>query len=103
LTFSNLNSFGSISERCIVVDILTQYRHGIPAMQRTCKTKRWNLHLFQTVMGKVLVNGLLAFKFKTGKLLHLRNFTNVVAQALCADDEEEADDGAAGKRGPQKE
>jgi hypothetical protein len=65
-------------------------------MERPWKT-------FQTVMGKVLVNGLLAFKFKTSKSsLSLRNFTNVVAQALCAN-EEEADDGAAGRTIAQKQ
>jgi hypothetical protein len=85
------------------VDIHNQYRDGNPAMERTRKTKRRNLCLFQTVMGKVLVNCLLAFKFKTGKLQRLSNFTNLVAQALCADEEEEADDGAAGKTRAQKE
>jgi hypothetical protein len=43
------------------VDIHNRYRHGIPAMERTWRTKSWNLRLFQTVMGKVLVNGLIAF------------------------------------------
>jgi hypothetical protein len=47
------------------VDIHNQYCHIIPAMERTWKTKSWNLRLFQMVMGKVRVNGFLAFKFKT--------------------------------------
>jgi hypothetical protein len=45
------------------VDFHHQYRHGSPAMERTWRTKGWNQGLFQTVMGKVLVNGLLSFKF----------------------------------------
>jgi hypothetical protein len=49
------------------VDIHNQYCHGIPAMEMTWRPKSWNLRLFQTVMGKVLVNGLLAFKLKTGQ------------------------------------
>jgi hypothetical protein len=59
------------------VDVHNQYRHGIPAMERPCKTKSWNLRLFQTVMGKVLVNGFLAFKFKTSQSQSLSNLTNV--------------------------
>jgi len=50
-----------------IVDIRNQYSHGSPAMERPCKTKSWNLRLFQTVMEKVLLNGLFAFKLKTGK------------------------------------
>jgi hypothetical protein len=72
-------------------------------MERPCKTKSWNLRLFQTVKGKVLVNGFLAFKFKTGQSPSHHNFTNVVAQALCADEEEEADDSAAGRNRAQKQ
>ncbi len=83
--------------------IHNQYRHGIPAMERPCKTKSWNLRLFQTVMGKVLMNGFLAFKFKTCQSQSLRNFTNVVAQVLCADEEEEGDDSAAGRNRAQKQ
>ncbi len=85
------------------VDIHNQYCQGIRATELTWKTKSWNLRLFQTVMGKVLVNGFLAFKFKTGQSQSLHDFTNVVAQALCADDEEEADDGAAGRTRAQKQ
>jgi hypothetical protein len=85
------------------VDIHNQYCQGILAMERTWKTKSWNLRLFQTVMGKVLVNGLIAFKFKTGKSPSLRDFTNVVAQALCSDEEEEADDGAVDRTRAQKQ
>ena len=72
-------------------------------MERPCNTKSWNLRLFQTVIGKVHVNGLVAFKLKTGKSLSLCNFTNVVAHALCADEEEEAGDGAAGRTRAQKQ
>jgi hypothetical protein len=86
-----------------IVDIHNQYRHGIPVMERPCKTKSWNLRLFQTVMGNVLVIGFLAFKFKTGQSPSLSNFTNGVAQALCTDKEEEADNGAAGRTRAQKQ
>jgi hypothetical protein len=72
-------------------------------MERPCKTKSWNLRLFQTVKGKVLVNGFLAFKFKTGQSPSHHNFTNVVAQALCADEEEEAGVGTAGRTRAQKQ
>jgi hypothetical protein len=68
---------------CAQASAYIKSRHGIPAMERPCKTKSWNLRLFQTVMGKVLVNGFLAFEFKTGQSQSLRNFTNVVAQR-CA-------------------
>mmetsp|Transcript_28586 Transcript_28586/g.59768 ORF Transcript_28586/g.59768 Transcript_28586/m.59768 type:complete len:141 (+) Transcript_28586:1115-1537(+) len=39
----------------------------------------------------MLVNAYLAFKFLTPNRPTLREFTNVVAQAMCADEEEEAD------------
>jgi hypothetical protein len=54
------------------VDIHNQYYHGIPAMERTWRTKSWNLRLLQAVMGKVLVNGLLAIKLKTCQSPSLR-------------------------------
>ncbi len=54
------------------VAIHNQYRHGIPAMEMTWRTTSWNLRLFHTVMVKVLVNGLLAFKLKTGQSPSLR-------------------------------
>ncbi len=86
-----------------IVDIRTQYSHGSPAMERQCNTKSWNLRLFQTVMEKVLLNGLFPFKLKTGKSQCPRGCTNVVAQALCADEEEEAGDGAAGRTRAEKQ
>jgi hypothetical protein len=52
------------------VDIHNQYRHVIPAMEMT--DQELESTLFQTVMGKVLVNGLLAFKLKTGQAPRLR-------------------------------
>jgi hypothetical protein len=85
------------------VDIHNQYRQGILTMERTWKTKSWNLRLFQTVMGTVLVNGLLAFKFTTGRSPSLCEFTNVMAQALCADEVEEADDGDTDRTRAQKQ
>ncbi len=44
------------------VDYHNQYRQGILAIERTWRTKSWNLRLFQTVMGKILVDGFFAFK-----------------------------------------
>jgi hypothetical protein len=85
------------------VDIHNQYRQGILATERTWRTKRWNLRLFQTVMGNILVNGFLAFKFKTGKSPSLRDFTNVVAQAMCAGEGEEADEESDGKTRAEKQ
>ncbi len=85
------------------VDIHNQYRQGILAVERTWKTKSWNLRLFQTVMGKVLVNGFLAFKFKTSKSPCLRDFTNVVAQALCEDEAEKEDYEVAERTRAQKQ
>ena len=84
------------------VDIHNQYRQGILAVERTWKTKSWNLRLFQTVMGKVLVNGFLAFKWETGKSPSLRDFTNVVAQAMCADEAEDSDDDVTDRTRAQK-
>jgi hypothetical protein len=72
------------------IDIHNQYQQGILAIERTWKTKNWNLRLFQTVMGFILVNCYFAFEFKTSKSPSLLYFTNVVAQAMCADEEEEA-------------
>ncbi len=39
-------------ETANIVDIRNLCRHGSPAMERPCKTKSWNLRLFQTFMGK---------------------------------------------------
>ncbi len=71
------------------VDIHHQHSHGFSAIERTWRTKGWN-QLFQTVMVKVLINRLLSFKFYTCQSLSIRDITNVVAQVLCADEEEEA-------------
>ncbi len=53
--------------------------------------------------GKILVNGFFAFKFKTGKSQSLRYFTNVVAQAMCAGEGEEAEDGQDGRTRAEKQ
>jgi hypothetical protein len=86
-------------------DIHNQYRQGILAIELTLRTKSWNLRLFQTIMGKILVNGFMAFKFKTCNLksLSLREFTNVVAQAFCAVEGEEAEDEPDGRTRAEKQ
>ena len=84
------------------VDIHNQYREGILGIERTWRTKNWNLRLFQTVMGKILVNALFAFKFKTGKSPSLVDFTNVIAQEPCEGNEEARGDGDAGRTRSQK-
>jgi hypothetical protein len=66
------------------IDIHNQYRQGLLAIERTWKTKSWELRLFQTVMGITLVNGYLAFKYLTDKEMTLREFTNSVALTMCA-------------------
>jgi hypothetical protein len=53
-------------------------------------------------MGKMLVNALFAFKFKTGKSPSLVDFTNVIAQGLCEGNEEARGDGDAGRTRSQK-
>jgi hypothetical protein len=88
------------------VDIHNQYRQGILAIERTWRTKSWNLCLFQTIMGKILVNGFMAFRYKSGKSPSLREFTNVVAQALCgvcAVEGEEAEDEPKGRTRAEKQ
>ena len=74
------------------VDIHNQYRQGLLAIERIWKTKSWNIRLFQTVMGMILVNAFFAFRFKTGKSPTLSEFTNVVAQALCGEAEGEVEE-----------
>ncbi len=59
--------------------------------------------MFQTIMWKILVNGFMAFKFKTGKSQSLREFTNVVAQAFCAVKGEEADNEPYGRTRAEKQ
>ena len=73
------------------VDIHNQYRQGIWAIEKTWKTRSWNLRLFQTVIGKILVNALFTFRFVNGNTPSLHDFTNLVAQALCDEDDEESD------------
>ena len=73
------------------IDIHSQYRQGLLAIERTWKTKSWQLRLFQTVMGMVLVNGYLAYKFLTPHNPTLREFTNRVALAMCAVQEDGAE------------
>ncbi len=76
------------------VDIHNQCRQGILAIKKTWRTRIWNLRLFQTVIRKMLVNALFAFRFETGKTRSLPYFTNTVAQALCGVVEaEEAEQG----------
>jgi hypothetical protein len=79
------------------VDIHNLYRQGILAIKRTCKTRCWNLRLFQTVIEKMLVNALFAFRFITGKTPSLHDFANLVAQALCDEDDEESNDQERGR------
>ena len=71
------------------IDNHNQYRQGLLAIERTGKTKSWELRLFQTVMGMTLVNGYLAFKYISDKELTLQEFTNRAALALCAKEGEE--------------
>ena len=66
------------------IDIHNQYRQGLLAIERTWKTKSWELRLFQTVMGMTLVNGYLAFRHITDREMTLLEFTNSVALAMCA-------------------
>jgi hypothetical protein len=74
------------------VDIHNQYRQGILAIEKPWRTRSWTLRLFQTVIGKMLVNALFAFRFETGRTLSITDFTNTVAQALCGvGDAEEAE------------
>ncbi len=56
------------------IDIHNQYRQGLLAIERTWKTKSWELRIFQTVMGMTLVNGYLAFQHITGRETTLRDF-----------------------------
>jgi hypothetical protein len=70
------------------IDIHNQYRQGILALERTWKTKSWELRLLQTVMGMTLVNGYLAFKYITERNITLREFANGVALTMCAKEEE---------------
>ena len=79
------------------VDIHNQYRQGILAIEKTWQTRNWNLRLFQTVLGKIIVNALFAFRYITGKQPTLHDFTNVIAQALCDDDDEESDAEESGR------
>ncbi len=72
------------------VEIHHEHRHGLSGIERTWRTKGCNQRVLQMVMEKVLVNRLLSFKFYTGQSPSIRDFTNVVAQVLCADEEEEA-------------
>ena len=66
------------------IDIHNQYRQGILAIERTWKTKSWELRIFQSVMGMILVNAYLAYKHVTKQDPTLREFTNRVALAMCA-------------------
>ena len=79
------------------VDIHNQYWQGILAIKKTWKTRSWNLCLFQMVIGKLLVNALFTFLFVNGKMQSLHNFTNLVVQALCDEDDEESDDQERGR------
>jgi hypothetical protein len=49
------------------------------------------------VLGKIIVNALFAFRYITGKQPTLHDFTNVIAQALCDDDDEESDAEESGR------
>ena len=53
------------------------------AIERTWKTKSWEIRLLQIVMGMTLVNVYLAFKYIADKEMNLREFTNSITLAMC--------------------
>jgi hypothetical protein len=76
------------------IDIHNQYRQGLLAIERTWKTHSWQLRIFQTMMGTVLVNGYLAYKHLTANRPTLREFTIEVALAMYSPGIDDDDDGS---------
>ena len=69
-------------ECCGVIDLANRYRQGALKLEKIWRTHSWQLRIFQSIMGIILVNSMLAFNYDQNDCYTLFDFTNAISWEL---------------------